>query len=83
MECTIQKLPHLLQTEVLYNNNPNETNNNFTHWDDPLANAINKKIITNFLKTTFNTDTLLSREFVEKYRIVPIVRIVLGIVLVV
>jgi hypothetical protein len=57
MECTIQKLPHLLQTDVLYNYNPNETNKNFTHWDGPLTNAINK-IISNFLKTTFNTDTL-------------------------
>jgi len=67
--CIIQKLPHLLLTNVLYNYNTNETNNNFTHWDGPLASAINN-IMTNFLKNNFqhqHTITPLTTDSTTRY----------------
>ena len=57
MECTIQKLPHLLLTDVLYNHDPNDTSQDFNHWNGPLTTAINN-IIINFLQILFNIDTL-------------------------
>jgi hypothetical protein len=54
-ECTLQKIPHLLLTDVLYNLDTNDSTQPFTSWNGPLVQATNQ-IVRSFLNNLYNTD---------------------------
>jgi hypothetical protein len=54
VDCTLQKLPHLLLTDVLYHLDIHDADQPFTNWDGPLVQATNQ-IISDFLSTLYNT----------------------------
>jgi len=53
--CTVNKLPHLLDSDIMHNLPSNFDNENWHNWNGPLTRGINS-IIGRFLKTILDHD---------------------------